>query len=65
MRTLLIEHAETHLVEAKMALYHARRAAEAQLSEMAASYSNQASRHRSAYVYRMEQARAIGADEEK
>jgi len=58
MRTLLIEHAETHLVEAKMALYHARRAAEAQLSEMAASYSNSAAMHRRAYAHRMQQVRA-------
>jgi len=63
MRTLLMEHAETHLLAAKMALHNAKRAAEAQLSEMAASYSNSAAMHRSAYVYRMEQARAIGWEE--
>ena len=57
MRMILLEHAETHLVEAKMALYHARRAAEAQLSEMAASYSNSAAMHRRAYAHRMEQSR--------
>jgi len=63
MRTLLMEHAETHLLAAKMALHNAKRAAEAQLSEMAASYSNSAAMHRRAYVYRMEQARAIGWEE--
>ncbi len=58
MRMILIEHAETHLVEAKMALHNAHRAAEAQLSEMAASYSNSAAMHRRAYARRMRQALA-------
>ena len=63
MKTAYVKHAEKHLADAKTALYHARRAEKEELSEMAASYSNQASRHRSAYVYRMEQARAIGWEE--
>jgi hypothetical protein len=54
-----MEHAETHLLAAKMALHNAKRAAEAQLSEMAASYSNSAAMHRRAYAHRLQQARSL------